>query len=187
MQQRGRASPCFRHTTWIADELVPVHIPESLITSIASPRDLTAEQVVAILRIAYLAADIDLYEDPAERAALDELAAVLWRVAGIPPRPVPPVSPLPIDDEERRARIAELVRDLSTPGARELAYALAYVLAVSDLALDRPEPSFLEALQLALDLDDLRASELAATAAEAITPGVDEASSRGGEGPAVRR
>jgi hypothetical protein len=166
-----------RHGTRLADRRIVERIPERLIQLILGHDALTAPQVRSIARIAYLAAEIDLDEDVDERAALDELVARLWRVAGLPPEPVEPVSPLPLprDDEERHARVRELTAPLVTRGARELAYAVAYVLVTADIELDRLEARLLDELQQALEIDDVRAADLAAFAAEAITPGIEQA------------
>lgn len=152
-------------------------IPDRLITTILGRDALTAAQVHSIARIAYLAVGIDLEENAEEQAVLDDLQARLWRVAGLPPERVAPVSPLPLprDHEERHARIRELTAPLTTRGARELAYALAYVLVTADIELDRIEARLLDELQQALAIDDVRAADLAAFAAEAITPGLEQA------------
>ncbi len=152
-------------------------IPERLIRTILGHDTLTAPQVRSIARIAYLAAEIDLDENVDEWAVLDDLVVRLWQVAGLPREPVEPVSPLPLprDNEERHARVRELTAPLTTRGARELAYAVVYVLVTADIELDRLEARLLDELQQALDIDDVRAADLAAFAAEAITPGIEQA------------
>lgn len=150
-------------------------VPDSLIRSILGRDVLSAPQIRSILRTAYLAADIDFDERVEERALLDELASRLWQIAGLRPEPISPVSPLPLDDEERRAHIRVLAAGLTSRGARELAYALAYLLAAADIDLDRAEGRLLDDLQRALAIDDARAADLAAFAAEAVTPGVGDA------------
>jgi hypothetical protein len=154
---------------------VNLHLTDEFIRSILSTERLDAAQVNAIVRMAYLAAEIDFTEDTAERATLVGLGEQLSRIAQVPVQSIAPISPLPIDDEERRARIREIGLDLTTRSARELAYVVAYLLAVSDVELAPVETRFLEDLQAALDIEDDRAAELAATAASAATPGVDQA------------
>ncbi len=139
-----------------------------------SPDALTRREVQAISRVAYLTAEIDFLEDDAERRTLDEIGDQLWSISGLPREPIEPVSPLPIDDEERRWRIEELAGQLTSRRARELAYVYAYLLVVSDLQLARVEGRFLEDLQRALAIDDDRAAELAATSAEHVTPDISE-------------
>lgn len=139
-----------------------------------SSETLTREEVQAIARVAYLTAEIDFFEDDAERRTLDEIGDQLWSIAGLPREPIEPVSPLPIDDEERRWRIRELAAQLMTRRSRELAYVYAYLLVVSDVQLARVEGRFLDDLQRELGISDDRAAELAATSAEHVTPGAAE-------------
>jgi hypothetical protein len=153
---------------------VKLRLPETFIQSILSTERLDAAQVRAIVRTAYLAAEIDFDEDVEERATLDSLGEQLSHIAQVRVEPIPTVSPLPLDDEERRARIVELAPELTTRSARELAYAVAYLLAVSDVELAPAETRFLDDLQDALGIADDRAAELAATIASAATPGADE-------------
>jgi tellurite resistance protein len=141
---------------------------------------LLPEDVRSILRLAYLTAEIDFDEDIAEREALQEVAGCLWDVAGSDAQAIEPVSPIPLDGEERSALIHRLAAELPTRGARELAYVTAYLLATSDLELAPIEGRFLEELQDALGLDDDHAADLAASAAESVTP---EASTIGIESP----
>lgn len=151
-------------------------IPEWLIQHILHGEALTAPQIRAIARLAYLAAEIDLDGNMAEATVLVETVTRLWRHAGLEPEPIEPVSPLPLprDHEDRHARIDELTADLTTRGARELAYAFTYVVVTADLELDRAEARLLDELQRALGIDDARAADLAAITAEAITPGVEQ-------------
>jgi hypothetical protein len=153
---------------------VKLRISENFIRSLLATETLDATQVRAIVRTGYLAAEIDLDEDSDERATLDGIGEQLSRVANLPIEPIPLVSPLPLDDEDRRTRIRELAIELTTRGARELAYVVAYLLAVADVELAPAETRFLADLQTTLRIDDDRAADLVATAAMAATPGADE-------------
>ena len=135
---------------------------------------LTAEDATAISQICDLAARVDLDEDRDELAALDAFAREVCASAGIARDRVPPVSPLPIDDEERCAWIRRIASRLTTQGARELAYVAANLLAVSDLEIAPVEQKMLEELRGELGLSEARARDLVATAAEIVTPGTDD-------------
>ncbi len=150
-----------------------LHIPDPLIRSILAHETLAPEQIRSIARTAYLAAEIDFEDGAAEEATLGEAASRLWQVAGLPAEPIAPVSPLPLDDEERRARIRELAAGLTSRGSREVAYAVAYLLAAADVELAPAEARFLADLQRTLAIDDERAAALVAMAARAVTPGLD--------------
>src|SRR5690606_19233716 len=95
------------------------------------------------------------------------------------------VSPLPIDDEERFSVIRRLSAQLTSRGARELAYVMAYLLAAADVELAPVEARFLDDLQRALAISDERAADLVATTAEAATPvaGTDEPRADRAPGP----
>src|SRR5512138_1537557 len=83
-----------------------------------------AETVVAL---AQLAVDADGREDPDEIAMFFAFGKSVLALAGVTETPTPTVSG---DDEDER--LADLAGQLSTPGARELAYAMAYVLTIAD-------------------------------------------------------
>lgn len=129
------------------------------------------EEARTVLQLAQLAAGVDLDDDAAERGLLGTLTLQLCAAARIPISSVPRLSPLPLDAEERCAHIASLASRLATTRARELAYAVAYLLIVVDLELAPVETELLAELRRALWLDDLRAAELAAAVAELVTPG----------------
>ena len=134
----------------------------------ASPNPAEAR---AVLHIAQLAAGIDLDDDLAERGLLGTLTVLLCDAAMIPLDSVRPLSPLPIDAEERRAQIASLAGRLVSTESRELAYILAYLLIVADLELAPVESDLLDDLRRALWIDGDRAGELAAEVSVLVTPG----------------
>jgi hypothetical protein len=135
------------------------------------PRD-----VRTILQIAYLTAEIDLDEDPDELELLKAAGQMLWEFAGYAPEDVPIVSPLPlpIDQEARRARVLELVSELTSREARELAYTIAYLFTVEDLYLAPVESELLDDLRHGLGIERDRATELITTAATIVTPGASD-------------
>lgn len=130
---------------------------------------LAVSDVEVIGQIAFLTREIDLDEDEDEGALLEALSRNLWHLLGAAPEPIIPISPVPTDDEERARWIAELVPQLTSRDARELAYACAYLTVVIDLELAPTESELLEELQRALGIPDERASEIADAAARVLT------------------
>jgi hypothetical protein len=143
-------------------------------------RAILADEVVsasdagAIVRLAELAVGIDLDEFSDERDTLDKLTRLVAASAGIDRDSVRPLSPLPIDAEERRAWLRVLTQHLTSMAACELAYALVYVLIVSDVELGPIETEFLEELRRTLGIQPDRAAELAEQVSEIVTPGASE-------------
>lgn len=135
-------------------------------------------EVRTVLQIAQLAGDVDLDDDPAELTLLRSLTTRLCTATGIVLDRFPLLSPIPTDDEERAWQIAALVRQLPATGARDLAFALAYLMIVSDLELAPVEDALLQQLQRALTIPPGRASGLIEGIAQIVTPGVAEASPR---------
>lgn len=135
---------------------------------------LSVDEIRAVLKTAYLAAEIDLDEDPEEIASLESAAQMLWELAGYAPEGVPIVSPLPlpIDHEARLERLREIASELGSTEARELAYSMAYLSTVADLELAPVESTLLDELRRVLGIAQDRAAELVETAAETMTPGV---------------
>jgi hypothetical protein len=132
-------------------------------------------EVRTILQVVQLAAEVDLDDDPAELTLLRSLTARLCTATGNALDRFPLLSPIPTDDEERAAQIAALVRRLPTTGARDLAFALAYLMVVSDLELAPIEDALLQQLQRALTIPPERASDLIDAIARIVTPGAAEA------------
>jgi hypothetical protein len=132
---------------------------------------LLAADARTIVQIAELAAGVDLDDDADERILLEAVGQHVCASAGIARDSVPVVSPLPLDHEDRMAWICALATQLTTTGARELAYVIAYLLTASDLELAPVESTFLGELREALSIPEERASELLATVTEIVTPG----------------
>lgn len=122
-----------------------------------------AETIVAL---AQLAVDADGREDADEIATFFAIGKAVYAYAGINDTPTPTFAADEDDDE----RLASLAKQLTTPAAKELAYAVAFVMAVSDIDLAPEEGAMVEALREALGLDEDRAADLAATVSAAITP-----------------
>jgi hypothetical protein len=124
-----------------------------------------AELVVAICQLAVAADDV---EDADEATLFDSIAAQVYahaKVATTPP------AFQPVDDvEQRRDLIKSHAAQLAGKPAAALAYALAYILAISDLDLAPEEGEFIEDLGDALGLDGDRADDLIVAVTEIITP-----------------
>ena len=131
--------------------------------------DITESDVEVIGQIAFLTAEIDFDEDSDERRLLDVLNRSLWYLFGASPRPIIPISPLPLDREERIRWLQELVPQLTSRDAPEVAYAAAYLVIVSDFELAPVESELLDELQRALGIDDERAEEISEAAGRVLT------------------
>ncbi len=128
---------------------------------------LSSADAAALVGVAYLALDADDREDPDELAVVDEISQQVCALAN-----TAVVAPgvRATDDLERLEKIRELGGQLSSQQTRELGYALAYAVSISDLDLAPAESELLADLAVALGIADDRAAELAAKVAEAVTP-----------------
>jgi hypothetical protein len=134
---------------------------------------LAPAEAIPIALIAQLAGGIDLKDDDAERGLLDVILGRLCELSTIRRSIIPVLSPrpLPEDGEARRAWVNWLAGQVATPGARELALVLAYLLVVADLELAPVEAQLIEELRGALAIDADRARELIAEVSASVTPG----------------
>ena len=142
-----------------------------IVSSTLGPR-LTSSEIPAVVEAAQLAASIDLDDADEEQTLLRVLIARLCAIAGVDATTIRPLSRVPADPEERTARLSALGQRLSSAGARELAYVLAYLIAVADLELAPLETDLLDAMQRELAIPDDRAAELVALTSGLVTPGV---------------
>lgn len=130
-----------------------------------APTPAEAELVVAILQLAVAA---DGVEDSDEAALFDSIAAQVYAHAKSATTP-PTFQPLD-DPEQRRDLIRSHAAQLAGKPAAQLAYALAYILAIADLDLAPEEGEFIEELGEALGIDPDKADELIVSITEIITP-----------------
>ena len=121
----------------------------------------------AILCIAQLVAGADDRENPEETRVLDEITAQLAAHARTP---LAVTRAYASDDYERLEKIREIGARLTTPQTRELAYAIAYAVTISDLELAPAESEALADLAVAVGISDDRSGELAVAVAQAVTP-----------------
>jgi tellurite resistance protein len=142
-----------------------------IIETVLPGATLDRAEATTILQIAQLAAGIELDqardEEPAERAALRAIGQHMCSLVGVPPEEVLPIPAAP-DDDIRSAWLSSLAARLETRGARELAFALAFLVSVADLELSPDETSALEDVQRALALDDERATDLVVVLSEIV-------------------
>jgi len=132
---------------------------------------LDQREIRAVVQVVQLAASVDLDEDPAERALVHALTRQLCTLGGLDLHGIPPLSPVPTDDEERAALIAVLAQQLVTSAARDLAFALAYLVIIVDLELAPIEGDLLAQVQRALAIPSSRGDRLIAMIARIVTPG----------------
>lgn len=137
---------------------------------------LSPDEAASIIQIAQLAGGVDLDEDPGELRLERQLARYVASLGGLPAGRVAPVSPLPLDREERRAWIARLAAGLDTEEVGQLAYVIAYLVTIGDLEIAPVESTFLEELRAALGIGRDLASDLVVSISSMITPGVATAS-----------
>ncbi len=130
------------------------------------PGPLAESDAEAIVAVAQLCVDADGREDADEIASFFTVGKAVYELAGLHDAPTPTFAA----DEEDAERLTSLANQLATPVAKELAYAVAFVMAVADIDLAPEEGALVEALGLALGLTEDRAAELAATVSAAITP-----------------
>jgi hypothetical protein len=122
-------------------------------------------EALAIMELAQLAAGVE-NEDLAEHATLQAVAQHVGSLVGWKPGELCPVP-------RGSAAIGEgwieaLAAQIGTPRARELAYACAFLVSVSNLELTASEHSELERFQRALGLGDRRATDLVIRLTEVV-------------------
>lgn len=123
-------------------------------------------EAVTIVEIGQLAEGL-APNNPVEHATLQAIAQHVYAIVGLKPEELLPIAPLP-DDEARSAWLARLGDSLKSRGARELAFVVAFLVAVSDLTLSRTEVTGLDEFQRALGVDDSRATDLVILASETV-------------------
>lgn len=124
-------------------------------------------EVSQVLTIAQLAAGADHDEQPAEHALLQAIAQHILSRIGLKLGELYAIPPL----ETPEARIEwfrALSAGLKSRAARELAFAMAFLVSIADLELVGSEHECLETLQQALEVDHRRATDLIVMLTEMI-------------------
>jgi hypothetical protein len=114
----------------------------------------TPGEARAIIDVARLAAAADKKTDLSETVVLLALSKILCDMAGVTEIPDPKA---PIDPQ----RLVEIGEHLVPNGARELAYASAFLIMIQDLDLTKEESQLASGLADALVLEADRAKQLA--------------------------
>jgi hypothetical protein len=138
-----------------------------IIDSIVANEDLNRNEVTMVLQIAQLAAGSDDVERPIEHSLLQAIAQRVGALVGIKPDELSDI-PRIDDDDARLSRLRALAAELHTRAARELAFAMAFLVSISDLDLAAVERTDLEELQHAIGVDDRRAMDLVVQLTETI-------------------
>lgn len=124
-----------------------------------------AELVVSICQLAVAAGSL---EDADEAALFESIAAQVYAHAKLVT--TPPAFSRVEDDEQRNELIKNTAAQLAGTSSAWLAYALAYILAISDLELAPEEGELLDDLVDALGIDPDRADALIVAVTEILTP-----------------
>ena len=114
----------------------------------------TPAEARAIIDVARLAAAADKKTDLSEVVVLLALSKIVCEMAGVAEMPDPGAA---IDPK----RLMEIGESLVPTGARELAYASAFLIMIQDLELTKEESALASGLADALVIDAARAKQLA--------------------------
>ena len=130
------------------------------------PGPLSPIDAEVIVAIAQLAVDADGQEEAQEIRMFFALGKAVFALAGMAEAPTPTFA----SGDEDAERLVSLAKKLTAVPSRELAYSVAHLLTISDIAIAPEEDSLLVDLRTALDITEDRAEELATTMGAAITP-----------------
>lgn len=143
------------------------------------PEAVSSDDAETITGITELLIDADGREDPDEIAMFFALGKAVFEMAGRTDTPSPTFMG---DDDDQgadgdrlrsgllRPRLSALVAKLTSTSARELAFACAHLLSISDLDVAPAEDSFMGDLRDALMIAVERGDEIAAHLNAVITP-----------------
>ena len=131
---------------------------------------LTPTEAQAIVGLGRLAIDADRTVDGDELDLYDDLGDMICELAGADADEIVEAEDRkPRGDDDRKARLADGAGKLGTAQVRELAYAVAYMLTIADLAIQPDEDAYLSALQDALAISDDRQNEIAGDVSDALS------------------
>jgi hypothetical protein len=138
-----------------------------IVEGLAPALRLDADEARSMLELAQLAAGVEADDNPAEHATLQAIAQQVCSMVGLEPSEVFEIPPVP-EEQARGHWLASVARPLRTREARELAYALVFLVSVSDLQLTAAERSALQEFQRALQIDDRRATDVVVIVSETV-------------------
>lgn len=129
------------------------------------PGAVSAADAEVILELAQLAVDSDGREDADEIQSFFALGKAVLAMANVK-------SSIPtfMGGDEDHERMRELAQKLGTTEAKELAFACAHLLSISDVDIAPEEDEFIGALRDALAISEARGDEIAAQLNAAVTP-----------------
>ena len=130
------------------------------------PGPLSPVDAEVIVAIAQLAVDADGQEDASEIRMFFALGKAVFALAGMADAPTPTFA----SDDDDAERLQSLAKQLTAVPSRELAYSVAHLLTISDVAIAPEEDDMLVDLRTALDISEDRAEELARDIGAAVTP-----------------
>lgn len=130
------------------------------------PGSVSPEDAEVILELAQLCVDSDGREDADEIQTFFALGKAVFAMAGLQNTPTPTF----MGGDEDNERMRELVTKLATTQSKELAFACAHLLSISDIDIAPEEDAFIGALRDALAISEERGDEIAAQLNAAVTP-----------------
>lgn len=130
------------------------------------PSPLSPVDAEVIVAIAQLAVDADGQEDADEIKMFFALGKAVFSLAGLDDTSTPTFAADEDDDE----RLLSLAKQLTAVPSKELAYTVAHLLTISDVAIAPEEDDLLMDLREALAIPAERADELAQAIGAAVTP-----------------
>lgn len=125
---------------------------------------------MAILQIVRVAAGVAPEGQVEKSAALQAIAHRVYAIAGLNAEVVLPTEAV-YDEASGPGSLDALADQLRSPGTRDLAYTLAFLVSIADLELAAAETSTLEEFQRALGIDHRRATDLVILLAEIVAGG----------------
>jgi len=130
------------------------------------PAEVSPVDAEVIVELAQLTLDADGREDKDELQAFFALCKAVFAMAGIDNAPTPTF----VSGDEDAERMRALVDKLTTIEARELAFACAHLLSISDTDIAPEEDEFVADLRDAMSITEERADEIAGQLNTALTP-----------------
>ncbi|GEM_PF-4420082 len=136
------------------------------ILSAFHPEAVSPAHADAIIELVQLTLDSDGREDVDEIQAFFALGKAVYAMANIANAATPSF----VTGDEDHERMRELVGHLTTTPSKELAFACAHLLSISDVDIAPEEDQFLTDLRDALSIGEERAEAITAQLNAAITP-----------------
>lgn len=138
-----------------------------IVDSILGDEQLSREEASSVLQIAQLAAGADDIGQPVGHAVIQAIAQRICSLVGLEPAELLAIPPIRGFDA-RMSWYRALSSMLQTRAARELSFALAFLVTISDLELRPAERELLDELQHALGVDHRRATDIIVQLAEIL-------------------